>query len=163
MSNKDLFKSTFSHLKVNEDIITEVIEMKENKKIRKFPAKAILVTAACIITLLCSGIAVNAATDGAIVGDIFCTTDYLGATYTYELKKIDDDTVLFWLFSDENNNEDINELLDEYTDKEAGTYYDTDSEGNEVIIVVEEDGSATISYDTDEVTEESREMADIIK
>ncbi len=160
MSNKDLFKSTFSHLKVNEDIITEVIEMKENKKIRKFPAKAILVTAACIITLLCSGIAVNAATDGAIVGGIFSTTDYLGVTYTYELKKIDDDTYTYEL---KKIDDDINELLDEYTDKEAGTYYDTDSEGNEVIIVVEEDGSATISYDTDEVTEESREMADIIK
>lgn len=66
MSNKDLYKKTFSKLKASEDAVTEVIKMKNNKKIRRFPAKKLLILAACIGTVLSTAIIANAASDGAV-------------------------------------------------------------------------------------------------
>lgn len=70
MSNKELFKQTFSELHASEDKVTEVIKMKGNKKIKHFPAKKLIAVAACIGTVLAAGIVANAATDGAIIDNI---------------------------------------------------------------------------------------------
>lgn len=104
MDNKDLFKKTFSNLKVTDEVITEVIKMKDNKKVKKFPAKGILVAAACLTTILCTGVVANAATNGELVGSILKVTDHLGITHTYTLEEVDDDMVI-WSSTDENGDQ----------------------------------------------------------
>lgn len=71
MSNKELFKQTFSELHASEEKVMEVIEMKKGKKIRKFKAKKIIAVAACVGTVLTAGVVANAATDGALVEGFF--------------------------------------------------------------------------------------------
>lgn len=64
MSNKELYKKTFSQIHASEDKIMEVIKMTDTKKrnnIRKFIAIAV-----CAASIMSVGIVANAATDGEI-------------------------------------------------------------------------------------------------
>ena len=70
MSNKELFKQTFSELHASEDKVMEAIKMKGKKNIKHFPAKKIIAIAACVGTILTTGVVANAATDGAIMDNI---------------------------------------------------------------------------------------------
>ncbi len=70
MNNKELFKSTFIKVRVDENKIKEIIKMKDTKKTKKSYAKKIIVIAACIGCALSAAIAVNAATDGKVTKEI---------------------------------------------------------------------------------------------
>ncbi|MCQ4021946.1 MULTISPECIES: hypothetical protein [unclassified Ruminococcus] len=72
MSNKELFRQTFSELHASEDKVMEVINMKCNRKTKHFHSKRLIAVAACVGTILIAGVVANAATDGAIV-DSFIT------------------------------------------------------------------------------------------
>lgn len=142
MSDKDLYKKTFSKIKASENVITEVIKMKENKKIKHFPAKKIIAVAAAVCVLLSVSVIANAATDGAIA-DKFAqwTNMYLvkNGDYTYSVSCNDD------VAEDES-----------YTDSETKYVYITSVEADE-------NGKNTAEYkvytdsDTKYVSEESVE------
>ena len=66
MSNKELYKNTFSQIHASQDRITEVIKMKDNTKKRKIYGKKLLVIAACAACLMSAGVVANAATDGEL-------------------------------------------------------------------------------------------------
>lgn len=66
MSNKDLYKRTFSQIHASEDTIMEVIKMKDTTKKRTKRYTKMLCVAACAACLLSAGVVANAATDGSI-------------------------------------------------------------------------------------------------
>ncbi len=70
MNNKELFKSTFIKVRVDENKVKEIIKMKDTKKIKKSYAKKIIAIAACIGCALSAAMAVNAATDGEVTKEI---------------------------------------------------------------------------------------------
>lgn len=70
MNNRELFKSTFLKVHVDENKIKEIIKMKDTKKAKKSYAKKLIVIAACIGCALSAAIAVNAATDGEVTREI---------------------------------------------------------------------------------------------
>lgn len=178
MSNKELFKKTFSELRASEDKVMEVIQMKNNKKIKHFPGKKLIVIAACIGTILTAGVVANAATNGAVIGSILQITDNLGITHVYTLESIDDESVIYsyedetgcgiiaiddadnpsktddekvadaeeYLNSDEHKQSlEDQKILDEYTKKGEGTYHVKNSKGEDLTIIVDKDGSCTLS------------------
>lgn len=78
MSNKELYKRTFSQIHASEDKVKEIIQMKDTKKHRRIIGKRILIIAACVGCALSAMMVVNASTDGAIskaVQSIFITVD----------------------------------------------------------------------------------------
>ncbi len=78
MSNKELYKRTFSQIHASEDKVKEIIQMKDTKKHRRIIGKRIFIIAACVGCALSAMMVVNASTDGAIskaVQSIFITVD----------------------------------------------------------------------------------------
>lgn len=78
MSNKELYKRTFSQIHASEDKVKEIIQMKDTKKHRRIIGKRILIIAACVGCALSAMMVVNASTDGAIskaAQSIFITVD----------------------------------------------------------------------------------------
>ncbi len=66
MSNKELYKTTFSQIHASNEKVTEVINMSKTKKSKKLVSKKIIAIAACVACVASAGIVANAATDGEL-------------------------------------------------------------------------------------------------
>ncbi|MGN1457397.1 MAG: hypothetical protein ACI4XP_05515 [Acutalibacteraceae bacterium] len=66
MSNKELYKKTFSQIHASDDKVMEVIKMADTKKKRKFYSKKLIAAAICAAAIMSVGVVANAATDGEI-------------------------------------------------------------------------------------------------
>lgn len=66
MSNKEIYKNTFSQIHASNEKVMEVIKMSETKKTRKIVSKKLITIAACVACIASAGIVANAATDGEL-------------------------------------------------------------------------------------------------
>lgn len=157
MSNKELYKNTFSQIHASDEKVTEVIKMSETKKRRKFVSKKIIAIAACVACVASAGIVANAATDG-------------------ELGK----AVMGWFISDngkqtaiegdvsydENGDKTTTAILENGNkltlkeDSETGdkcyeySISDEEAKNKKFMVSVDDDGKATVEYD-DKYSEEA--------
>lgn len=127
------YKRTFSQIRPSDETIERIFEMSE-KKSKRIKFKGLLVAVACLAALLCGALTANASTDGALFegiqlivnGEDVDLKDYIKYHNSYV---------------DENGN-----TVSEYE------FEMPDDNGEASIIVNENVGDITASYDTDNNT-----------
>lgn len=69
--NREKFQDTFQHLQVSPECVEEVLHMTEQRKVKRFAAKKVVLLVAVFVMLVGSALSVNAATDGKLFRVIF--------------------------------------------------------------------------------------------
>lgn len=155
MSNRELYKKTFSQLHASCGKVTEVIEMNETSKKRKLMSKRLVAVAACVACIASAGIVANAATGGE-----------LGSTIMGWLIVDGEKTAIEGEVSvDENGNKTTTATLDngdkltKTEDSETGlSFYEysvnEDEAENKSFMITEDKSGTIVEYDIDVPKEE---------
>lgn len=157
MSNKEIYKNTFSQIHASNEKVMEVIKMSETKKRRKIASKKIIAIAACVACVASAGVVANAATDGEL-GKAFMgwfigsdgTQTAIEGEVSYD--KNGDKTTTATL---ENGNQLTMKEDSETGDKQYEYIVSDEEAKNKSFMISEtEDGTATIEYN-DKYSEEA--------
>lgn len=157
MSNKELYKNTFSKIHASNEKVTEVIKMSETKKRRKLVSKKLIAIAACVACVASAGIVANAATDGELGKTVigwFISPDGKQTAIEGDVSYDENGNKTTTATLENGNNLTVkkdSQTGDEYYEYSVG---DEESKNKKFMISVDDSGKATVEYD-DKYSEEA--------